>query len=253
MRNRVYALSAGITAFLCAGVTAQQPTPVRPAQPQTVTAPACPRIEMQGPGGRIIREGQTIVFSANISGGNDVSIVPTMVWSVSSGMIKGGQGTRSIEVDTSGAGAERQIVAELWVGGYPAECTVQGSVTARVVGPAAKADEFGDLALEAEAARLENVAAALPDGDNLYVIAYAGRTSVRGHAAASMRRIKDQLVKLGVPAQRVVVVDGGFREQAAFEIWIVPVGAETPRPSPTVDRKEIVYPPTPRPTPVRKP
>ncbi len=237
----------------CATISAQPTQPVKPMPPTAAGSPACPRVEMQGPGGRIIRDGQTVVFSASISGGNDANAAPTIVWSVSSGMIKAGQGTNRIEVDTTGAGADRQIVAELWVGGYAADCSVQGTATARVVGPATKADEFGDLAAEAEIGRLENIASAVPEGDNLYVIAYAGRTSARNHASTSLRRIKEQLVKSGLSTQRVMTVDGGFREQAAFELWIVPVGAETPRPSPTVDRKEIVYPPTPRATPVRKP
>jgi hypothetical protein len=44
-------------------------------------------------------------------------------------------------------------------------------------------------------------------------------------------------------ARRVAVLDGGFRETPAFVFWIVQRGSEPPRPTPTINRNEIVYPP----------
>ena len=37
---------------------------------------------------------------------------------------------------------------------------------------------------------------------------------------------------------RVVLVDGGHREEAVMELWIVPEGAEAPKPAPTVSRRK---------------
>jgi hypothetical protein len=86
--------------------------------------------------------------------------------------------------------------------------------------------------------------------DNLYVIAYAGRNSERGFTQNWVKRIKTGLTAAGVSEARVYAIDGGFREQPLFDFWMVPNGAEPPRPSPTIKRNEIVYPKT---TPVKKP
>jgi hypothetical protein len=55
--------------------------------------------------------------------------------------------------------------------------------------------------------------------------------------------VREALVTRGMTARRVVVLDGGFRETPAFVFWIVQRGSEPPRPTPTINRNEIVYPP----------
>jgi hypothetical protein len=243
-------------------------TPPQPPEPATRTAPStnppgpppCPKIDFQGQPPRTVRDGQPVTFGVTLAGG-DPNVTPTIVWNVSAGFIKDGQGTRRIEVDSTGAGVDRQIVADVWIGGYAPECGSQWTATVKIVGHASKVDEFGDLDPEKENERLANVVtAASQSNDNLYIIAYAGRANVRGYANTVLRRIRTQLTTTGIPAQRVGVVDGGFREEPFYEVWIVPEGAEPPRPTPTVDRKEIVYPTlTPtrstqtRGTPVKKP
>ena len=44
-----------------------------------------------------------------------------------------------------------------------------------------------------------------------------------------------------VPSNRFVLVDGGFRERFIMEIWSVPQGAEIPKPTPTLERKDIKF------------
>jgi len=39
---------------------------------------------------------------------------------------------------------------------------------------------------------------------------------------------------------KITTIDGGFRERATAELWIVPRGASPPAPSPTVSRNEVV-------------
>jgi len=84
----------------------------------------------------------------------------------------------------------------------------------------------------------------------LYVIVYAGRASERGFTQNWVKKIKMELAADGVADSRVYAMDGGFREQPLFDFWIVPIGADPPRPEPTVKRSEIVYPKT---TPTKKP
>ena len=70
-----------------------------------------------------------------------------------------------------------------------------------------------------------------------YIIAYGGRTSRVGDAQKASARLKDYLVKKrGLDAVRIVSVDGGYRERPAFELWLVPSGAQLPTPTPTIKR-----------------
>lgn len=248
--RRVFVIAPMLYITLSLAIIAQDPAPspnraAPPANPPQ--ASPCPKLELPAPNPKNVRDGQPVVFTAGLSGG-DPNVTPTIVWNVSAGSIKDGQGTRRIEVDSTGAGFDRQIVAELWVGGYAPECSSQASAMVKVIGHADKVDEFGDLEPEKENERLAIVASAVAQSnDSVYVIAYAGRTNVRGYASTALRRIRTQFTTSGIPAQRVGALDGGFREAAAYEIWVVPEGAEPPRPTPTVDRKEIVF-PTPAPT-----
>lgn len=252
MKKTLYTAVPAMIGLFVSSVSAQTPPPPVPVeknQPVSLTVVnPCPTIQIQAPSAKIVRDGQPVTFGLNLAGG-DPNVVPTIVWSTSAGTIVGGQGTKSIQVDSSGAGSNREIVAELWVGGYAPECNSQASGGVRVAGPPAKVEEFGDLPVEKENERLAAFVSALPQAnDHIVVFAYAGRNNVRGFSSNGLRRIKNQLAASGVPGDRISITDGGFREEPAYEIWLVPEGSEAPRPTPTVARKEIVYPKT---TPVR--
>jgi hypothetical protein len=245
MRRILFAATPAIL-FSFAPALAQLPAePVK--QPVNAPAPGpCPTVQIQAPAGRIFRDGQPVTFAANIAGG-DPNVAPTIVWNTSAGTIVGGQGTKSIHVDSTGAGSNREITADLWLGGYAPECVVQASASVKVAGPASKIDEFGELPVEKENERLAEFVSSLPAAnDHIFLFAYAGRNSPRGYTSSALRRIKTQLVANGVPTERISITDGGFRETPSFEFWLVPEGADAPKPSPTVDRKEIVYPAAPK-------
>ena len=244
MKKIFYIAVPAVIGLFVSSDLAQAPPPVPPEKaPATAAAPnPCPAIQIQAPSSKIIRDGQPVTFGVNLAGG-DPNVVPTIVWSTSAGTIVGGQGTKNIQVDSSGAGTNREIVAELWIGGFAPECGSQASAMVRVAGPPTKVEEFGELPVETENERLAGFVSGLPQAnDHIVVFAYAGRNNVRGFAGNGLRRIKNQLVVGGVSAERISATDGGFREEAAYEFWLVPEGAEAPRPSPTIDRKDIVYP-----------
>jgi hypothetical protein len=231
-----------------------RPTPSRSPTPtpEPRTA-ACPRVTVQPQSAKLVRDGQPATFGANINGG-DPKVVPTLLWSTSSGYIKDGQGTRRIEVDTTGAGAdpERQLSATLWVGGYAAECFIQESASIKIIAPAVKFGEFGELPQKSVTENLQAIASYVANStDNIYLFAYAGRKSPRGFSMDRIRKMKEDLVIAGLSPRRVIAMDGGYREEATFEFWVVPVGAEAPRPQPTLRRDEVevqqARPPTRRP------
>jgi hypothetical protein len=230
------------------------PTPTPKASPTPAPAPGpapCPTVNVQAPG-QPIRDGQKVTFTANIAGG-DPKAVPMIIWNTSAGAITQGNNTRRIEVDTTGAGSvpDREVRAEVWIGGYAPECLVQAAGIAKIIAPASKFGEFGEVDEKTFKSNMEQMSTFLSQSpDNLFLIGYAGRKSERGFTNTWLRRMKDALVMSGISARRIVAMDGGFREQPMFDFWIVPIGAEPPRPTPTVRRDEIVYPNT---RPVRRP
>lgn len=118
-------------------------------------------------------------------------------------------------------------------------------------------DRFGDTCCDDEKARLDNFALALANqpGALGYIVFYGGRRQNypycwsarqrlqrRGEAQARAARIKPYLVyNRGIDSARVFVIDGGYRESWTAELWIVPLGASPPIPSPTVQPREIRF------------
>jgi hypothetical protein len=116
-------------------------------------------------------------------------------------------------------------------------------------------DKFGNVCCEDELARLDNFAVQLqnePDAQG-YIIFYEGRRygycykyrpriPRRGEAKARVARIKPYLVETrGFDANRIVVINGGYREEWTAELWIVPKGANPPKPTPTLTEKDIKF------------
>lgn len=210
----------------------------------------CPQMELRAPQQRMLKDGELAAYTLVLNGG-DPAVVPTLIWTASAGTIVSGQGTRNIRVDTTGAGNDRLLRTEVWVGGYAPQCTAQAASTVQIVGPAIKIAEFGAVTTEKETEELKNFTdALLPSNDTAYVVGYAGRKSDRGYTNVVLKRIKAQLLANGLQYERLALINGGFREEPAIELWIVPAGADAPRASPTVNAREIVYPKT---APIKKP
>jgi hypothetical protein len=235
------------------GIPPPQTTPPQPAPPRVDNAPPvnpCPSIAVRT-AAKPVRDGMPVKFSASLTGG-DPKAQPFYSWSLSAGTILSGQGTPNVDVDSTGAGEYGEIVASLLIGGLAPECSSSGSAVAPVAGPAKKFDEYGVLTEEEESARLDAFRTGLGASEQPLIIAYAGRTNPRGFAAQNLKKIRAYLIKAGLPYERIMTMDGGFREQPGHELWAVPIGAEPPKASPTVDPKEIVY-PKPTPAPRKKP
>jgi hypothetical protein len=122
---------------------------------------------------------------------------------------------------------------------------------------ARKFDEFKDVACEDEKARLDNFANELQNDPEAqgYIVFYGGKRRQhptrpdsrlalprRGEAEARAARLKPYLHdSRGIDSNRMVVVNGGYRDQWAAELWIVPKGANPPVPAPTVKPQEIRF------------
>lgn len=99
--------------------------------------------------------------------------------------------------------------------------------------PAArKIDEFGDIQLSDLKARLDAFVAELQNDPNSrgFIIVYRSYRDLPGLSSRLANRAKPYLIySRGLPAERLVIVDGGAASCLTQELWIVPPGA-TPKP-----------------------
>lgn len=212
---------------------------VCPAPVATPTPPPCPEISLNCPD--IVQPGTAATLTATVSGG-DPNVTPSFNWTVTAGTITSGQGTPTITVDTTGVTGS--FTATATVGGYDPSCPSTQSCTVSLppVQEATRFDEFGNIANDDAKARLDNYAVELQNNPNAAatIITYGGR---RGRANEAQRRFefaRDYLVnQRGIDASRIQTVDGGFREEASTELYIVPTGANQPTPSNTIDASEV--------------
>ncbi len=186
--------------------------------------PPCPTVSVSCPSQ--VDPGQPITFTASLSADSNV----TYNWSVSAGTISSGQGTSSIQVDTTGLGGQT-VTATLELGGLDPACARTASCSTQITVPArppVKFDEYGNIAFNDEKARLDNYAIQLQNDPTATgtIIAYG---SCAGEAQARADRARDYLVNTrGIDASRLTTVDGGCREALSVELWVVPQGSTPP-------------------------
>jgi|ERR1043166_1264615 hypothetical protein len=107
-------------------------------------------------------------------------------------------------------------------------------------------DEYGDVRFSDEKARLDNFAIQLQGQEDArgYIVVYAGQTALVGEAAKRGERAKNYLVKVRkLPLDKVVAIDGGYRDSLTVELFIYPKDEAPPTPTPTLDASqvELVY------------
>lgn len=225
------------------GCTATKSTEIRvePCPPKQLPPPVCPTLALDCPTGQITA-GDKITLTATLSG--TVPTGTTFSWTVSAGTITGGQGTNSITVDTTGL-AGQTINATASVGGLDPSCTNSAScsVNLKPAPPLERTiDKYGNLRFNDEKARLDQLAIALQNDPTAqgYIVVYAGRVSRVGEAQARADRDKAYLVNnRGISADRIVTVDGGYRDQLEVELHVVPSGATPPQAKPTVQPSDV--------------
>lgn len=112
-----------------------------------------------------------------------------------------------------------------------------------------KFDEFGDINCEDEYARLDNIALQLRNEPNAKIVIvfyggrrFRGRLPKQGEAAARAARLKPYLVeRRGIPAERVVVISGGYREEFQVDVWVIPIDLAPSEPNSTIPAKDIKF------------
>ena len=208
-----------------------------------------------------VNDGDLITFTSDVAYTGSAPL--NYVWTVSPSQarIVSGAGTPTITVDSTGLGNQR-INATLVVddGSGDAMCRQSAQAATNVVAktpPPVECkpfDQFPSLAFDDDKARLDNLAIELQNSPaaTAYIIIYAGRTSRTGQAERLGQRTMDYLTaQRGVDGNRIVIVDGGYRDHDFIEIWICPPGAKPPQPTPTLAPGDVR--PAQEGTPPRKP
>ncbi|HYW74583.1 MAG TPA: hypothetical protein VE961_26395 [Pyrinomonadaceae bacterium] len=230
--------------------------------PRQITTPKSPcpfPVNLSAPS--TVNDGDLITFTSDVSYSGTAPL--NYAWTVSpaAARIVSGAGTSTITVDSTGLGGQRvtaTLAADDGSGDPMCRQTAQAStnVVAKTPPPVEcrQFDQFPSVAFDDDKARFDNLAIELQNSPDAtaYIIIYAGQHSRTGQADALGKRSMDYLtITRGVGAQRLVFVNGGYREQDQFEIWLCPPGAHPPQPTPTVQPGDVQ--PAPDRTRPRKP
>lgn len=200
-----------------------------------------------------VNDGEIITFTADVSYSGSTPLNYTWTVSPGSARVLRGEGTPTIEVESTGF-AGQSITATLVVDDGSGEPECRQTATATTVippedreRPSRQFDVCCSCSFDDQKARLDNLAVELQADPTTttYVIAYGGRTSRIGQANLLGSRARDYLVsERGIDQSRIVVINGGFREEDCVELWIIPSGATPPQPTPTVGAGDVRPAPT---------
>ncbi|HEY9401303.1 MAG TPA: hypothetical protein VIQ24_01325, partial [Pyrinomonadaceae bacterium] len=207
-------------------------------------------------------DGDTLLYTWSTTGGRITGDGANVTWDLSG--VQPGTYTASVEVD-DGCGCIAFSSTTVTV--ERCECEVIPTPTPTPMPEATpeatplpapsptQFDTYGRIARNDEKARLDNFAIQLQNdpGAQGYIIAYGGRRGAAGEAQTRADFAKNYLVNSrGIDPGRIVTVDGGFREEATTELWLVPGGATPPTASPNVDASEVQTTRPPRRAPRRR-
>jgi hypothetical protein len=196
-----------------------------------------------------VTDGEIITYTADAAYSGNSALKYTWVVNPSSARVISGLGTSTLNVDSTGLGGQRIIMTLTADDGSSDPSCAQTAQAVSIIAPIKKVaivarefDECNNCTFDDQKARLDNLAVELQNDPSTrgYVIAYGGRLSPVGQVEKLMSRARDYLVtQRGIDASRLVVVNGGFREDDSVELWVVPSGASAPQPTPTVQAGEI--------------
>lgn len=199
-----------------------------------------------------VNEGEIITYAADVAYSGDAALRYNWKVSPSTAHILSGLGSPTLTVDSTGLGGQR-ITATLTAddGSSDPACAQTGQAISIIAAREKKAivaqefDECNNCSNDDQKARLDNLAVELQNDPTTraYILAYGGRMSPLGQVEKLMTRAREYLTtQRGIDASRLVVVNGGFREEDSVELWIVPSGAPAPRATPTVQAGDVKSP-----------
>jgi hypothetical protein len=105
-----------------------------------------------------------------------------------------------------------------------------------------KFDAYGDVPFAYEGERLDRFAGEIqrrPDAEG-YVIAYAGKSAYVGEARARAECARRYLIKKHhIKADKILAIDGGYRETREVELYVEPQGGPLPLAAPSLRPSKV--------------
>jgi len=196
-----------------------------------------------------VTDGEIITYTADVAYSGDAALRYNWKVTPSSARVISGLGSPTLNVDSTGLGGQRITATLVADDGSSDPACAQSAQAVSVVAAVEKKvlvarefDECNSCSLDDQKARLDNLAVELQNDPSTraYILAYGGRMSPLGQVEKLMSRSRDYLItQRGIDASRIVVVNGGFREEDSVELWLVPSGVAAPTPTPTVQAGEV--------------
>jgi hypothetical protein len=207
----------------------------------------CTYIELSCPT-YIVAGDSSVRFSADVIGARQIlgaegAKLISYKWEITGGKIIEGMDTSSILVEPNKISHSNTIcmTATVKVNGVEPTCesTKSCSVTIDLrCSQPEPFDQFGKLSIEGEQERLDKLAAMLLNDKSeslVYLVVYAGRTACIGEAESRASKAKAYLrSQYKLSDNRIIAVDGGYRENPVTEVFVVPSGSCGPMPTPTI-------------------
>jgi hypothetical protein len=199
----------------------------------------CPEIRAAGDGFRRDRN-KPLNFSVAVKGGAPDARLQ-FDWNVSAGKIIEGQGTNLIKIDLSQTDA-RKIGASVQVKGLAPECGNYAFASTEV---GMFPYKFAEIQYNYSylAALLDAMYISLRNEPELkgYIIFYGQRVGNSNEVKRSINTTRNYLNFRRFDLSRVSVIHGGFREEGAVEIYLIPEGVEPPKPTLTIDERFVTF------------
>ncbi len=95
---------------------------------------------------------------------------------------------------------------------------------------------------EADMGALDLLSKTLQDepGTTGLIFVYGSNSEIANNIERRIRCFEKYLTeRRGIPAQRIRVMTGGYRQDAMIELWVVPSGAKPPDKTPTLGREDV--------------
>jgi hypothetical protein len=204
-----------------------------------------------------VNDGEIITYNAAVAYNGTAGLSYKWTVSPANANIISGDGTPTITVDSTGLAGQRITATLVVYDGSGDDMCRQSAQASTRVPPHEKRiivgrefDTCCSCSYDDQKARLDNLAVALQNDPTTrtYVFAYGGRTSPTGQADRLLSRSRDYLVSLrAIDSSRIILINGGFREEDCVEVWIVPQGATPPTATPSVQPGDVRPGPAPRP------
>ena len=102
-------------------------------------------------------------------------------------------------------------------------------------------DSFEYANAEESMARIDGFMIEMQNNPNAtaYFIIYGGKVNKKGEVDVHIKQLPDYLKLRGFDKDRIIIINGGFREKLSWDFWLVNPGEEPPEPESTVKPKNV--------------